>query len=43
MSEYVSAVHEIDPDWTGHNTKAGMGFGVSTMCREEEEHIRYNF
>ncbi|XP_072014480.1 acyl-CoA-binding domain-containing protein 6-like [Amphiura filiformis] len=39
MSEYVSAIHEIDPEWTSQNTTSGMGFGVSTMCREEEDHI----
>lgn len=44
MTQYVEAVCEIDPDWSPDesNTKAGMGFGVSTMCREEEEYISDN-
>ncbi|XP_038046561.1 acyl-CoA-binding domain-containing protein 6-like [Patiria miniata] len=41
MAEYVAAVKDIDPDWSseksGGRGRSGMGVGVSTMCKEEDD------
>ncbi|XP_022101069.1 acyl-CoA-binding domain-containing protein 6-like [Acanthaster planci] len=47
MAEYVAAVKEIDPDWSsktkgGGGSRGGMGVGVSTMCKEDDDICDFN-